>query len=493
MKKRLLPAAVFFLLFFIESKAQKVVSTTEESNYSVWNVLNNFNEVDDSYTWGQFTRTKSILYLDNASAAMPITLPGGFAMIKIDRTGKKLWQQMVNGFIISVCKINGKVVALYSHEWGGTKDPTANVIQRIHAVSFDAATGEKIADKPVFENKKGFYIEPKINTLPDGELSNLLIRYTAVPKKYNDSKSTASFDLIQISSDLSANAHPLNSMAINNVFLGCTCTSPDDLYIFSKRIGGQLTVETFDTKSQTLINKSSIDVDVKDDYHYQCEGYYGAEQPDKIYFVLRHFNNHKKMLFKLFSIDTKTKKIATQEDVMDKEYAEMLKTQNPSANTKKADVEDALKLPCLYANKDYVFEVKQVNKTGATNYHISRDFNFEIIVSIFDRDLKNKNNVVINRELSVVYIGGTSVSCHAIGDKLMVFYNVNGAGIGRVLPQLIVIDLKTLKQDNTISNEKNILGDHAIEADGILWFADGPLLPCFSHLESHTFFEKVSL
>jgi hypothetical protein len=491
----------FLILISSALNAQKVTSQSGENEWIPASALSN---VSSGLTHRYATTyIKSTIYIDNA-AVFPVKFEKDqFGLVKVDDQAKVKWEARTNGYVIGACRLDQSILVFYTNEWNDQS--YSAVLKTIYALELDAKTGKKIQEKPVFQNSKGVSVDPKIHASPDGQFRSLLVRYSNNKRRNNFDhellKETQSMELITFGNDLNAVTRPVTSGAVGGMFIGSIMTSASDLFIISQQ-GDQFTAERYGMNGGSPVSKFSVTAPVHSNAKFDINAHveYSALQPGKVYAAITCHNQDKKRVSRMFAVDTEAKKIIMQEDLLNKEYGEMLEKVGEASGQGKIKLKgqmDALNVAGLAitaTNAYYIRQVQYTSSFGTSSRSSTRYNNDEIVISAFNPQLRNTQNAVIKREYQVFINIGDELGWRIRDNQMELLYNVI-SGIASVSGQYARINLDNMAiVKKEMLPKQGLAQDNNIQAQNTLWFNNGFVVPYYiGRRSTGTVLHKISL
>jgi hypothetical protein len=467
------------LLILLSISSMSIAQDVGKSLPYKWNLISLPSDVNSGLDWRTcYSYSKGIVYPDNHSAIMPVQFnKHTFGIVRVGANGNEEWQLPLKGYVVGLSKLDKLIVVFYTDEWN--EDSFSSIIKLINAALVDPSTGKIVSEKTVFENKKHCFIDPKVNSDPDGQFANVLIRYSGQKgnKRKDSQLETTDIELMTLSQTLEATSQILHSVASSGVFLGCVMVNRTDLIIASQK-DAQFVAEKFTTSSPTPLETFTADTHESAEFFKPIIGY-GKDQPNKVFVgVLCHIPK-KYRVSRFFSIDLSAKSVNFKEDVLDKEYADHLASLPSNHGSKKfKDKLNELYPAALSIGPNQVIYTRQFNVINIGNNGSGIAFNNEeLLVNAYDQQLNTPGEIMVNKFYQTFIYSGATVGQSLDGNRVRLFFNEN-SGIGRLTAVLAEINLENLTvTKKTWIDKQGMPGEAHIDAQGILWFGDSIILP----------------
>jgi len=174
MKAKTLLIVSLFLSSFVYAQDFKHVQTKDALG---WRVLPVPSEISLSFVEeSSYSFRMGIISLNEQESAFTgFDEKLGYAIIKVNSNGDTKWVTSIPGYAIGIAQWGTNIIAFYTPEWKG-RAQSQPLIKNLYAVVINAATGEKLKEKIVYENSENSVVDPKVLSTPNQEFAKLLLR-----------------------------------------------------------------------------------------------------------------------------------------------------------------------------------------------------------------------------------------------------------------------------------------------------------------------------
>jgi hypothetical protein len=459
--------SLLFILCYTCSQAQKVDIPTAEVDWCIQSVSSDIsNALSDVPAFA-----KGILYISASEMIAPVKLgKKEYGVIKINSSGKLLWQVSISDPILGIGKLNGKIIVFF-------KEEKANATQVMGAV-LDATTGKKLVEKTAFENTEETRAEVKILNTPSGEFSHMLIRATADKGKFSPytadmgGRSLKTLKCYAITYDESLNPTKTQQMAVppESNFIGCVANKEKE--IFAVYAEDDKMVAAKFTKDGASVTKLMAPFNQKKDRFIYPEISADESFPQRILLAVSFPNGSKDMVHTLYNFDFDAKKVLTTgEEPLDKDYMKTIEMEEiKEAKDIKFRYIAALQPVGILPSADKIIVIKEKRIISTSNSGSSMYSTEHLFVSFYSKDLKPIKTIGLNKYFESFMDVGRSISWHVYGDKLYITTSAI-SGVASYVSLLCTVDMPSMKFEKITALDKGDLSrDKTIEPGATLWF-----------------------
>jgi len=223
---------VFILLAFtLPSLSQKLTGTSEKFSgfpYPGIATRGNFN----------YSFKKSIIYIGQEEAIFTVSSSkkDDESVVKMNASMNVIWQTPIQDKILFISRLKNKILVISTPDW---KKSHNKLIRKINAAILDPSTGKVVGEKLIFENSSHFYIDPDFMSDENNYFQGLLIRHTNAKRVSYTYKgdvkkgSTNQLDIISIDEGLAVQIRTLTTRLGDEdmAYIGCAMNKKEEIFI----------------------------------------------------------------------------------------------------------------------------------------------------------------------------------------------------------------------------------------------------------------------